>query len=144
MGQFEKLFQLSDFLFVVLCGNYPQLFEIGIVKSSRYFITNTRDKAVESSTIRFAAQVCWNSVCNHVSVYDYLRRHCSPFLQMGIDNYTVDFTANTIYSVDNLEENGLTLVLCEGLHLKSGGGFFAENRRIFNFVSNLYSYASAL
>lgn len=22
--------------------------------------------------------------CNHVCSYDYLRRHCSPFFQMGI------------------------------------------------------------
>ena len=54
--------------------------------------------------------------CNHVCIYDYLRRHCSPFLQMGIDNGLVDFIAKTIYSVIDQGNRVLTLVLCEGLH----------------------------
>ena len=56
---------------------------------------------------------------------------------------SVDFITKTIYSVID-QEKGLTLVLCEGLHLKSGGGFFAENRRIFSLVTNQYPYAPAL
>ena len=56
---------------------------------------------------------------------------------------SVDFITKTIYSVID-QEKGLTLVLYEGLHLKSGGGFFAENRRIFSLVTNQYLYVEAL
>lgn len=58
--------------------------------------------------------------------------------------YYLDFTEKTIYSSHLLGKRDLTLVLCEGLYLKSGGGFFVENRRIFNLVTNQYPYAAAL